>query len=85
MSRRDNTNITRFGEKLRELRRHHGLSLQELAEALGYKAHGYISELENGKKVPTVGFVLSVARFFNVSTDDLLRDELYLDIESSCK
>jgi transcriptional regulator with XRE-family HTH domain len=52
------------------------LTLQELAKALGYKAHGHISELESGKKKPTVEFVLQVARFFNVSTDELLKDEI---------
>jgi len=68
--------IKRFGEKLRILRQHKGLTLQELATALGYKAHGHLSELEAGKKTPTVDFVLLVARFFEVSTDELLKDEL---------
>jgi transcriptional regulator with XRE-family HTH domain len=68
--------IKRFGEKLRTLRQHKGLTLQELATALGYKAHGHISELEAGKKTPTVDFVLLVSRFFDVSTDELLKDEL---------
>lgn len=53
--------------------------MKGLAETLGYSAHGHISELEAGKKVPTVVFVLRVADFFGVSTDDLLRDELDLD------
>lgn len=77
MSTVSNSDSKRFGEKLRFLRRHRGLTLKELADALGYKAHGHISELESGKKTPTVGFVLSVARFFGVTTDELLKDELY--------
>lgn len=68
--------IKRFGRKLHDLRRKRGLTLQELAESLGYKAHGHISELESGKKKPTVDFVLQVARFFGVTTDQLLKDEL---------
>jgi len=68
--------IKRFGEKLRILRQHKGLTLQELATALGYKAHGHLSELEAGKKTPTVDFVLLVSRYFDVSTDELLKDEL---------
>jgi len=71
--------LRRFGEKLRTLRNESGMTLKELAQALGHTAHGYISELEAGKKVPTVQFVLNVARLFNVSTDQLLRDELELD------
>lgn len=68
-----------FGTKLRYLRTRDGLTLQGLAEALGYAAHGYVSELEAGKKTPTVVFVLRAADFFGVSTDELLRDELKLD------
>ena len=68
--------IKRFGEKLRILRQHKGLTLQELATALGYKAHGHLSELEAGKKTPTVDFVLLVSWYFDVSTDELLKDEL---------
>jgi len=70
--------IKRFGQKLHTLRTNRGVTLQELAEALGYKAHGHISELESGKKVPTVEFVLQVARYFGVTTDELLKDEIKL-------
>jgi transcriptional regulator with XRE-family HTH domain len=52
------------------------MTLKGLALALGHTAHGYISELEAGKKIPTVEFVLNVARLFNVTTDELLKDEL---------
>ena len=68
--------MQRFGEKLRGLRAHHGMTLTMLATSLGYKTHGYISEIESGKKYPTTGFVLSVAERFNVSLDSLLKDEL---------
>jgi len=71
--------ITRFGEKLRVLRIRHGLTLLELAHALGYVTHTYISEIETGKKMPTAEFVLGVARLFNVTTDQLLKDELNLE------
>ncbi len=67
--------MQRFGEKLRSLRAQKGMTLKELAQALGYTAHGHISELEAGKKVPTVQFVLNVARLFGVSTDQLLMDD----------
>ncbi len=73
----------RFGQKLRALRTYHSYTLKTLALALGHIAHGHISEIEAGKKTPTVEFVLSVSRLFNVSTDHLLRDELELDLESS--
>ena len=72
--------MQRFGEKLRALRTHRGMTLQEAAAALGLRAHGYISEIERGKKKPTAEFVLGVARLFHVTTDELLKDELELGI-----
>lgn len=72
--------VQRFGEKLKGLRVHHNMTLVELARLLGYATHGYLSELENGKKLPTIEFVLSIARLFNVTTDELLKDELELNL-----
>lgn len=71
--------IQRFGEKLHRLRSQRGLSLIELANLLGYRAHGYLSELETGKKLPTVEMVVSIAKLFDISTDQLLMDELELE------
>ena len=68
--------MRRFGEKLHTLRTQHKMTLKQLAIALGLRAHGYISELETGKKKPTAELVLAVARLFKVTTDELLKDEL---------
>jgi len=68
--------MDRFGEKLRALRMRKRLTLEQLASALGYRAHGYLSEIESGKKIPTAEFVLRVARYFSVTTDELMKDEL---------
>lgn len=70
--------IQSFGKKLRALRLKRKLTLKELAHELGYVAHGYISEIESGKKKPTVDLTLKVAIFFRVTTDQLLRNELKL-------
>ena len=72
--------IQRFGEKLHALRVNRGLTLKELASALGYVAHGHLSELESGKKLPTIEFVVKVATLFDVTTDQLLRDELEIEL-----
>ena len=74
--------IQRFGEKLKAIRLARGLTLQQFAESLGYSAHGYISELEAGKKMPTVEFVLGVSRTYGVSLDELLKDELEITISA---
>ena len=48
---------------------------------MGLTSHGYISELESGKKLPTVDFVLRLARLFDVTTDELLKDEIELELD----
>src|SRR5262245_3088746 len=80
----DRCNMQRFGEKLRTLRTRRGMTVRELAVALGYAAssHSYISEAETGKRVPKTQFVLKVAQFFSVTTDQLLRDDIELDAEA---
>ncbi len=68
--------MDRFGEKLRALRIHRDLTQRQLARKLGYNTHSYFSEIEASKKKPTADFVLKVARYFSVTTDELLKDEL---------
>lgn len=67
-----------FGKKLRTLRVKRKLTLKRLAHELGYAAHGYLSEIESGKKKPTVDLALKVSDFFSITTDQLLRDDLKL-------
>lgn len=72
--------LKKFGAKLRALRVREGLTLKSLAAKLGMTTHGYLSELEHGKKMPTALFVLRVARVFDVATDVLMKDELPLPL-----
>ncbi|MCA9997060.1 MAG: helix-turn-helix transcriptional regulator [Anaerolineales bacterium] len=73
--------MNRFGEKLRTLRNEHKITLLQLAQEFGYTSHSYLSEIEYGYKMPTVALVLKVSRFFDVSTDSLLKDEMDLDLK----
>lgn len=66
----------RFGEKLLRLRRERGWSLAHVASRLGYRSRGYLSEVESGKKKPSLELVVGVSLLFEVSTDALLKDEL---------
>ncbi len=68
-----------FGVKLRVLRKKKGVTLKDLATQLGFSSHSYVSELESNKKKPTVEALLSIAYFFDVSTDYLLKDEIPID------
>lgn len=75
--------MKRFGEKLRQIRIHHGLTQLDLARRCGYQTHSYVNELEAGRKIPTVGFVLKVSDLFSVSLDDLLKDNKEVNLQST--
>ena len=71
--------MQRFGEKLRLLRKRRGMTIKALAAATDYATHSHISEIETGKRKPTLDFVYKVAEVFGVSFDVLLNEELELD------
>lgn len=62
--------MTPFGDKLRSLRAERGLSLGDMAEALGVTPT-YLSALEHGRRGrPNWAFVQRVIQYFNVIWDD---------------
>jgi transcriptional regulator with XRE-family HTH domain len=71
--------MQRFGEKLRILRQRRGWTMRELAEKLGLATHGYIGDLESGRRQPSLELALEIADIFGVSLDQLARDELELE------
>jgi transcriptional regulator with XRE-family HTH domain len=52
------------------------MTVRELAEAIEYRGHSRISDIETGKRQPTADFILKVADLFGVTMDQLARDEL---------
>jgi transcriptional regulator with XRE-family HTH domain len=72
--------MQRLGQKIRTLREQRGMTLMQMAVALGYPTHrhSYLSEIETGKRTPKGDFILKVADLFGVTTDQLMRDELDL-------
>jgi transcriptional regulator with XRE-family HTH domain len=67
-----------FGEKLRLLRKRHGVTQQQLAEHFSYNK-SYIGALEHGRTKPSLTLAIAVARYFGVSVDMLIRDERELE------
>ena len=66
--------MTPFGEKLRRLRDDRGISLKEMAAALGLSA-AYLSALEHGRRGrPTHALVIAICAQLNIIWDDA--DEL---------
>ena len=72
--------VQRFGEKLAALRKRRGMTLQELADALDYHGTGYLSRVETGKQQPSLELAMKVARVFDLTVDQLVRDDL--DVEN---
>jgi len=72
--------MRRFGGKLYELRIRRGLTLAELGNLL-HVHNTFVSQLEKGRKVPNAEMILRVADTFDVTTDQLMRDELDLPEE----
>lgn len=68
--------MSRFGEKLRYLRQQRGLTMRELADVLEFKSHGFIGDLESGRKYPSLDLAVKIADYFGVTVDQLARDEL---------
>ena len=61
-------------KRLKQLRKLHNLTAKQLAEKLRL-AESTISLYENGKREPDFKTLLTIARFFNVSTDYLLEND----------
>ncbi len=69
--------MKRFGEKLRFLRQQRNLSLMELGGSVDIH-YTHLGKIEIGKKRPSADLILRIADFFNLSADQLMRDELEL-------
>ena len=71
--------MKKFGKKLRILRTRQGLTLRQLASTLGMGAHSHLANIETGKNKPTAELIVKIADYFEISLDQLMRDELELD------
>jgi len=70
--------MNRLGEKLRTLRKQQSLSQAELSDMLGVSQR-HVSGIERGEKVPSLEILLKISRIFDVSSDQLIKDELELE------
>lgn len=57
---------TAVAQVFRDLRQAKGISQEMLAEAIN-SHQVYISEIENGKKVPSLSVIYKTAKFFDLS------------------
>lgn len=75
--------VREFGQKLRFLRRYCELTQAELTQYLGFSTQAHISNLEKGRKEPSLLTVIKVATLFQVTIDYLLRDEIPVEVTIS--
>ena len=71
--------MRRFGQKLAALRKRYHMTQKTLANELGGMTATYISKIENGKEEPSLKFVLKISELFNVSMDQLTKDDLEVE------
>lgn len=69
-----------LGQKIRELRRRNDLTQEKLADYLNV-SYQSVSKWETGIVAPDLSFIIPLARFFKVSTDELLGYELATEDE----
>lgn len=66
--------------KLKELRKEHELSQEELAEALGVSRQSVIA-LEQGKYMPSLPLAVSMCQFFKTAFEEIFEFECQIDEE----
>ena len=71
MQSKDATEIEMLSEGLRLIRVFHDMSQRELAAKLGI-AQSYLSEIEKGKKVPTVGILEAYSKVFSMPLSSIM-------------
>lgn len=70
-----------FGRKLVYLRERRNITQTDVARQADLTSRGYVSNLETGRKAPSPDLVPILADIFGVTTDDLLRDVIHIDIK----
>ena len=91
MEERSNSVFKGFGAKIKEKRLSLGLTQEKAAERLNIN-ESYYSRIERGDRSFSVGLLLSIANFYNLSLDYLLgftqgaeNDKLLSELESIFK
>lgn len=68
---REDAGMVKVGEKVGQLRRKQGLSLQQLAEKTGFST-AVLSQIENHMVSPSLGSLVKLAHAFGVTVGDFL-------------
>jgi len=66
-------NMKTLGEKIRELRAAHDLSLREFAKQIGDLSPAFLSDVELGRRFPSEKVLAKMARALGAKVEDLLK------------
>ncbi len=69
--------MEKFGQKFHYLRKQRGFTLRQLAKILDVH-YAHLNNIEHGMRSPSTDLVLKVAEVFEVSTDQLMKDDVDL-------
>lgn len=74
-----------IGKRIKRFRMERKLSQEDLGELISLNPH-YLSQIENGRRIPSVDTLVMIANALEVSADDLLMDLLtHLNAEAAMK
>ncbi|KRS21216.1 hypothetical protein AAY72_08995 [Alishewanella sp. WH16-1] len=86
--------LTPFGKEVRKLRIDQGLSLKDMATAIGVSS-AYISAVETGKKNITDELVLSICKILHIDAEQMQermkelaeasKDKVSIDLDGRCE
>ena len=68
-----------IGERIKNIRKNHGMTQSELAEVLHISDKSAISKIEKGVKEININQAVAIAEYFDVSLNYLLRGERFMD------
>ena len=71
----ENTTEKIIAQNLIDLRKHKNLKQAELSEAIGY-SDKTISRWENGTSTPDISTLIKLAKFYNVTLEDLVSENV---------
>lgn len=67
-----------LADKLKELRKFHNYNQEDIAAVIGVIRQTY-SHYETGKRTPSGDILCKLARFYNITMDELIADTVELD------
>jgi len=62
----------KLGDNLKRIRTERGISQSDIAKSLGV-SRGFVSNIENGKRNPTLATISRLAKAINVPTEELFK------------